>query len=71
MWLELSRHVDSEALFNRAIANGISIAPGLIFSASRRYKNFIRLSFGHPWSADIEEAIRWLGHEVSRAAKAA
>lgn len=71
MWLELPRHVDSEILFDRAIENGISIAPGLIFSPGRRYKHFIRLSFGHPWSEAIEDAMRWLGREVSRAARAA
>jgi len=71
LWLELPRHVDSEALFDRAIAQGISIAPGLIFSPGRRYKHFVRLSFAHPWSDEIEAAVRWLGRDVGRAAPAA
>ena len=66
LWLELPRAVDSEALFYNAIHHGISIAPGLIFAPGRRYRNFIRLSFGHPWSDRIEAAIAWLGHEVGR-----
>jgi DNA-binding transcriptional MocR family regulator len=70
LWLELPRQVDSEALFDRAIQHGISIAPGLIFSPCGRYRHFIRLSFGHPWSDEIEDAIRWLGRDVSAAARA-
>ncbi|MDH4255576.1 MAG: PLP-dependent aminotransferase family protein [Gammaproteobacteria bacterium] len=66
LWLELPRSVDSETLFDSAIRNGISIAPGLIFAPDRRYRNFIRLSFGHPWSERIEAAIAWLGAEVGR-----
>lgn len=64
LWLELPRGVDAEALFDRAIEHGISIAPGPIFSPCRRYRNFVRLSFGHPWSPRIEEALRWLGGEA-------
>lgn len=57
LWLELPEGVDSEILFDRAIAHGISTAPGLIFSPCDRYRNFFRLSFGHPWSPAIEKAI--------------
>ena len=65
LWLELPEKVDSEILFDLAIEAGISIAPGLIFSPCNRYRNFIRLSFGHPWSGLVEESIEWLGHKVS------
>ena len=65
LWLELPRNVDSGQLFDRAIEHGISIAPGLIFSPRRRYRNFVRLSYGHPWSERIEDAVRWLGREAA------
>ena len=65
IWLELPEKVDSEMLFDLAIEAGISIAPGLIFSPCNRYRNFIRLSFGHPWSEQIEESIEWLGRKVA------
>lgn len=69
LWLELPEKVDSEALFDVAIAGGISIAPGLIFSPCNRYRNCIRLSYGHPWSDKIEESIAWLGSEVQAMAE--
>lgn len=65
LWLELPEKVDSEVLFETAIEAGISIAPGLIFSPCNRYRNFIRLSYGHPWSEKIEQSIEWLGRKVA------
>ncbi len=70
LWLELPGEVDSEQLFDRAIEQGISIAPGRIFSPCNRYRNFIRLSFGHPWSDTIEDGLRRLGSLVPRLAAA-
>jgi len=68
LWIELPDNVNSEHLFDEAIDHGISIAPGLIFSPCRRYENFMRLSFGHPWSEEIERSIAWLGQKVQQLA---
>jgi DNA-binding transcriptional MocR family regulator len=65
LWLELPRNIDAEQLFDEAIAAGISIAPGHIFSPRACYTHFIRLSFGHPWTEKTEHAIKWLGQRVS------
>jgi DNA-binding transcriptional MocR family regulator len=64
LWLELSQEIDAEQLFDDAIGAGISIAPGHIFSPCACYRNFIRLSFGHPWTEKTEGAIKWLGRRV-------
>jgi len=68
IWIELPGDVDSEVLFDEALAAGISIAPGHIFSPCSRYGNFIRLSYGHPWSDRLEASIRWLGQRVRQLA---
>ncbi len=57
VWLELPRGVDGLELHRRALEQGISIAPGPIFSPRREYRNCIRLNYGHPWSADFERGI--------------
>lgn len=64
LWLELPKSVCAEQLFDDAIGAGISIAPGHIFSPCSCYSNFVRLSYGHPWSEQTEDAIRWLGRRV-------
>lgn len=68
LWLGLPENVDSEKLFDHAIKDGISIAPGRIFSPGNRYRNFIRLSFGHPWTPAIEHGLMQLGQTVCKLA---
>jgi DNA-binding transcriptional MocR family regulator len=66
LWLELPEDIDAMALHRRAVANGIAFVPGELFSASGQYRNFMRLACGHPWSEQIDSALRKLG-ELTRA----
>lgn len=68
LWVELPGGVDSELIFEHALEQGISIAPGLIFAPCRRFGHFIRLGYGHPWDEATERALRWLGDEAKRQA---
>ena len=61
LWFEFPKQVDSLQLFRLALAQGISLAPGPIFSASRRFGHCARLNHGHPWTAQSEEAMAVLG----------
>jgi len=57
LWLELPQGINALALNNHALAQGISVAPGPIFSIKQEYKNFIRLNFGHPHTDKVERAV--------------
>jgi len=61
LWVELPAGTDSMELFNQAMAQQIGITPGVLFSSSGKYRNFIRLNAGHPWDARIEDAVRTVG----------
>jgi len=61
LWLELPEGTDALKLQRRATQQGISIAPGPMFSASRGFGNCIRLNCGHPLDARIEAALKTLG----------
>ena len=61
LWLELPKRFDSRALFDEALEHGICFAPGDVFSASRRYRNCLRLSAGSAWSDRMEDGVRRLG----------
>ena len=61
LWLELPKSVQSRALFDKALDNGICFAPGDVFSASGRYEHCLRLSCGHGWDARIEQGLIKLG----------
>lgn len=64
LWVELPERVDALALHRRALAEGVSISPGPIFSAAGRFKHMIRINYGHPWSPQIERAVATLGRLV-------
>jgi len=61
LWVELNSNIDTFRLHQEAIKQYISIAPGHIFSPQPRYKNCLRISFGQPWSADIERGLKIIG----------
>ena len=65
LWVELPAHIDSLLVHERAMASGISIAPGPIFSAKQKFRNFIRVNSGNPWSDTIANAVRDLGRIIS------
>lgn len=64
LWFEFPEQVDSLKLFRLALAQGISLAPGPIFSATRRFGNCARLNHGHPWDAASERAMEVLGRII-------
>lgn len=71
LWIALPDGVHSEALFDVALAQGIRIAPGSIFSNSDRFDAYIRLACTRVFDAAHEEAIQTLGRLIRDAAAAA
>ena len=61
LWVELPDGCDALALHRQALAQGISLAPGPIFSASRAFTHCIRLNYGHDWNERTEDALARLG----------
>ena len=61
LWVELPEQIDSLQVFHVALAQGISIAPGPIFSPTRRFAHCIRLNYGSPWNDTSERAMATLG----------
>lgn len=60
LWVEMPANVDSVELYRMALHSGITLAPGLIFSARQKYRNFIRLNAAL-WSDKVKHAIENLG----------
>jgi len=61
LWIELPGRMDSRQLFEQAMAEGIHIFPGSVFSAGPRYSNYFRLNAGNPMTQQIRQAIERLG----------
>jgi DNA-binding transcriptional MocR family regulator len=60
LWVQLPGAVDSLELFRRALEANIAVLPGVICSNDRMYQDCVRLSYGQPWSAAIDEGLRKL-----------
>ncbi|MDP9141529.1 MAG: PLP-dependent aminotransferase family protein [Pseudomonadota bacterium] len=61
LWVELPKGTDALQLHRLAMAQGISIAPGAIFSARDRFAHCIRLNYGHPEDRRVGRALKTLG----------
>ncbi len=68
LWVQLPENVDSLVLYRQALQAGITIAPGYIFSATNKYRNYIRLNAGY-WSYQALSALERLGGLVHNLAK--
>ncbi|KAF1045014.1 aminotransferase-like domain-containing protein [Xylophilus sp.] len=68
LWLELPEGLSSMRLYDAALARGIRVAPGPMFSNTGRYERFLRLSCGMPFTPRVEQAYRELGELLGRTA---
>ncbi len=70
LWVQLPVGVDSQKIWAEARANKISIIPGYAFSAAGdQFRNFIRISCGHPFNRIMEKAIKKLGLLTGKVAR--
>ncbi|WP_459614573.1 aminotransferase-like domain-containing protein [Bordetella sp. 2513F-2] len=68
LWVELPSGTDGHDVFERALAEGVRVAPGSIFSNSARYDGYLRVSCGEAWNDATAEAVRRLARAVMAAA---
>ena len=64
LWVRCQSHVNTSEFFQVALEQGVSFAPGIIFSPSGKYANYMRISYGIKWSEQVEKAIKTLGDLV-------
>ncbi len=61
LWVQLPRGVDAMELHALALKQKISVTPGPFFSATGKYRNFIRLCAGSPWNHEMANGVACLG----------
>nr|WP_067294406.1 PLP-dependent aminotransferase family protein [Marinobacterium profundum] len=57
VWLELPESVNTLSTYPLALAQGVVITPGPLFSVSGQFRNCLRISFAHPWDTRRSEAL--------------
>ncbi|ARP94692.1 aminotransferase-like domain-containing protein [Bordetella genomosp. 13] len=75
LWVELPAGTSGTGVFERALRDGVRVAPGAMFSNSDRYDHFLRVSCAEDYTAATARAVRLLADavaaEVPRTARAA
>jgi len=62
LWLQLPAGcIDALELMRRALDEGVSLAPGALFSPNGRHGGDLRLNYGQPWSAEMERGVATIG----------
>lgn len=64
LWVEFNKAVNTTELFDRALKQKISIAPGRMFTLQDQFENCMRLSIGFPWSEEVKHKLKLLGRLV-------
>lgn len=66
LWIVLNENINTYELYELALKHKISFAPGRIFSLQNCYNNCLRLSYGNPWSKQVEDGIKTLGKLIRK-----
>lgn len=64
LWAELDKKIDTYQLYQEAMQQKVSIAPGSMFTLQDRYQNCVRLSYGMQWTPEVDRALKRLGNLV-------
>lgn len=64
LWIELDRKVDTAELFDMAIKQKISFAPGRMFTQYNQYNNCLRLNYALGWNDKVEADLKRLGRLI-------
>ncbi|MCS3529025.1 PLP-dependent aminotransferase family protein [Chryseobacterium sp. JUb7] len=61
LWVEFDKHLKTTSLYDLAIKQNISIAPGRMFTLQDQFENCMRLCIGLPWTESTELSLRKIG----------
>jgi len=64
LWLELDKKIDTAKLYDVAINQKLSFAPGRMFSLHNQYNNCMRLNYGLEWNQQVDFDLKRLGNIV-------
>jgi DNA-binding transcriptional MocR family regulator len=67
LWVQLPDEIQALELYPRALAQGITLAPGDLFSATRQFSHFVRLNLTE-FNYRTERALETLGQIIQQMA---
>lgn len=62
LWVEFDKKIRTTALYDLAIKQNISIAPGRMFTLQDQFENCMRLCIGLPWTEETRLCLQQVGN---------
>ncbi|MEH6625918.1 MAG: PLP-dependent aminotransferase family protein [Motiliproteus sp.] len=69
LWVELPEGFDSVKLNKKLLQLGIGIAPGVLFSASGKYRNCFRINYTDVAGDEVQSAVKIIGEQAAKMLK--
>jgi DNA-binding transcriptional MocR family regulator len=66
LWVEFDKSIKTTELYDLAIKENISIAPGRMFTLQNQFENCMRLCIGLPWTEETQLKLRQVGNLAKR-----
>ncbi len=66
LWVELNKRYDAVKLSAQCKQGNVSIAPGILFSATGKYRHCMRLNFSEKTELEREQGIQQLGFYIAK-----
>lgn len=66
LWVEFDKNIKTTTLYDIAIKENISIAPGRMFTLQNQFENCMRLCIGLPWTEETQVKLRQVGNLAKR-----
>ncbi|GAA4165720.1 PLP-dependent aminotransferase family protein [Chryseobacterium ginsenosidimutans] len=66
LWVEFNKNIKTTELYDLAIKENISIAPGRMFTLQNQFENCMRLCIGLPWTEETQLKLRRVGNLAKR-----
>jgi DNA-binding transcriptional MocR family regulator len=66
LWLELDKRICTEDLYDEAMSQKITFAPGRMFSQYNQYQNCMRLNYALEWTDRVESDLEKLAKMVKK-----
>ena len=64
LWVQLPGKIDTAKLNEQLTDHKISVAPGIVFTASNKYRHCLRLNYAQEPTDAVENAIQTIGETI-------
>jgi DNA-binding transcriptional MocR family regulator len=66
LWVEFDKNIQTRKLYDLAIKENVSIAPGRMFTLQDQFENCMRLCIGLPWSEETRLKLQQVGNMAKK-----